>query len=428
MRDVGLCVGLMQGYSLSQLTDMKARNVGPGDKAVAAGGVAGLYLVPGSARGQGKWILRFVSPLTRKRRDMGLGKYPMVGIAAARRAALDAHEIIAQGQDPIAVREVQREGDKHPASIPTFKQAALLVHEELERGFRNRKHAAQWLTTLETYVFTGIGARLVSDLRAADFAEVLKPIWLSKPETASRVRQRCDSVMKWCAAHDHVLASPVGVVTKLLAKQPGKRERVAHHPAVPWRDVPAFVANVLGTGRQSDGKQMLELLILTAARSGEVRGMQWDEVDFARRIWTIPAHRMKARVAHRVPLTDRAVQLLESRRSRDFTALIFATKTGKPLSDMILTKLLRDANVASDTSGRTATAHGFRSAFRDWASENGYPRDLAERALAHTVRDATEAAYHRTDLLELRREMLMLISKNGVVGRMSAFAPSNHGA
>lgn len=391
---------------MSQLTDMKARNVSPSDKPIAAGGVTGLYLVPGSSRGQGKWILRFVSPLTRKRRDMGLGKYPAVSIAAARRTALDARFMIEQGQDPIALREIQRDGDKHAASIPSFEEAALIVHQELKRGFRNTKHAAQWLTTLETYVFPRIGSRPVSELRAVDFAEVLKPIWLSKPETASRVRQRCDSVMKWCAAHDHVVASPVGVVTKLLAKQPGKRERVAHHPAVPWREVPAFVAEVIGSGRRSDSKEMLELLILTAARSGEVRGMSWDEVDFARKIWTIPANRMKARVSHRVPLTNRAIHLLQYRKGSDAVALVFPSRSGKPLSDMALTKLLRDANVASDTAGRTATAHGFRSAFRDWASENGYPRDLAERALAHTVRDSTEAAYHRTDLLELRREMM----------------------
>lgn len=338
---------------------------------------------------------------------MGLGTYPAIGIASARRAALEAREVIARGQDPIALREAQRDGEKHAASMPTFSQAALLVHQEIERGFRNRKHAAQWLTTLETYVFPAIGSQPVSELRASNFAEALHPIWLTKPETASRVRQRCDTVMKWCAAHDYIVASPVGVVTKLLAKQPGKRERVTHHPAVPWRDVAAFVKDVLHAGRQSDGKQMLELLILTVARSGELRGMRWDELDLDKRIWTIPAHRMKARAVHRVPLGDRALQLLSARRTEDSTAFVFASSKGKPLSDMVLTKLLRDANVASDTSGRTATAHGFRSAFRDWASENGYPRDMAERALAHTIRNATEAAYHRTDLLESRRGMMI---------------------
>lgn len=393
--------------SISDLTDAKARNIAPDDAPIAAGGVPGLFLFPGRTKGRGKWILRFVSPETGKRRDMGLGVYPDLGVAAARKTALGARERIAAGQDPIAQRRASELERRLSQDTPDFQMAACRVHDEIKAGFRNTKHADQWINTLQAHVFPKIGRRPVTELKASDFADVLRPIWLSKPETASRVRQRCDTVMKWCAAHDYIVASPVGVVTKLLAKQPGKRERVEHHPAVPWRKMPDFVQAVLRRGRATEGKQMLELLILTATRSGEIRGMRWDEINFDDAIWTIPAKRMKAKVLHRVPLPGRAVEILASRATyRSDNPLVFHSRNGTPLSDMVLTKLLRDAKVQSGTPGRTATAHGFRSAFRDWASENGYSRDLAERSLAHTISSSTEAAYHRTDLLEARRPMM----------------------
>lgn len=397
-----------------KLTDTAARNLNPTDKAITAGGVTGLYLHPGSERGKGKWIFRFVSPTTGKRRDMGLGTYPEVGIAAARKAGLEARITIQQGTDPLALRQAQEAEIRARDEMPTFDKAARCVHTEIKTGFRNKKHADQWLNTLEAFIFPYIGARLVNDLKAADFAEALKPIWLSKPETASRVRQRCDTVMKWCAAQDYVVASPVGVVSKLLAKQPGKRERVEHHPAVPWRNIPEMANMLFRTASPTSGRAMLELLILTASRSGEIRGLEWSEINFRTATWTIPASRMKAKQAHRVPLSPRALEILrEQQKVTGDRSLAFPTRAktsssdlDTPMSDMVLTKLLRDANVQSDAPGRTATAHGFRSAFRDWASENGYPRDLAERALAHTIVNSTEAAYHRTDLLEHRRKMM----------------------
>ncbi|WP_417414643.1 tyrosine-type recombinase/integrase [Hoeflea sp.] len=213
--------------------------------------------------------------------------------------------------------------------------------------------------------------------------------------------------MNWCAAQDYIIASPVQNVDRLLPRQKGKCERVQHHPAVPWRDIPVFAERVLRAGKPTMGKLALEFLILTAARSGEVRHMQWSEIDWDAATWTIPKERMKAGVAHRVPLAPRAIEILATRQQEeDFSPFVFPSRNGKPLSDMALTKALRDANVQSDTPGRIATAHGFRSSFCDWASENGYPRDMAERALAHTIPSAAEAAYHRTDLLEQRREMM----------------------
>ena len=392
---------------MALLTDARARKLKPDDKAISDGSIAGLALHPSTMAGSGKWVLRFTSPVTGKRRDMGLGSYPEVSIAAARRKAFEAREAIAAGIDPL---EAKREAARAAVvdETPTFERAARTVFGEIKDGFRNDKHADQWISTLERYAFPIIGQRRVDALRASDFADVLRPIWLDKPETASRVRQRCDTVMKWCAARDYVVASPVGVVSKLLARQPGKRERVEHHPALPWRDIPAFVASVLRSpATVSVGKQALEFTLLTAARSGEVRGMKWDEVDVERKIWTVPASRMKAKVSHRVPLTPRALEILAVRYAfRDESHLVFASRRKTPLSDMTLTKILRDAKIGSDSCGRTATVHGFRSSFRDWASENGYARDLAERALAHTIKNAAEAAYHRTDLLDQRRELM----------------------
>jgi len=392
------------------LTDAAARKLEPGSKPRSDGAVTGLQLIPSQTKGQGKWNLRFVSPVTGKRRDMGLGRYPEVSIAAARRAALEAREVIAAGGDPLEVKRAEELERKLELSMPSFEQAGRQAFEELKPGFKNAKHIQQWIGTLETYVFPKLGRRPVNELRASDFADALRPIWLIKPETASRVRQRCDTVMNWCAAQDYVIASPVQNVDRLLPKQKGKRERVQHHPAVPWRDIPAFAEQVLSVGKPGKpgmGKLALEFLVLTAARSGEVRHMEWAEIDWNAAIWTIPKKRMKAGVAHRVPLSPRAIEILVARQpEKQFSSFVFPSRNGGPLSDMTLTKALRDAKVQSDTPGRIATAHGFRSSFRDWASENGYPRDVAERALAHTISSATEAAYHRTDLLEQRREMM----------------------
>ncbi|WP_303809343.1 site-specific integrase [Sandarakinorhabdus limnophila] len=389
------------------ITDVKARSVKPGDKPVAHGGVPGLRLEPGSIKGRGKWILRYVSPVSGTRRDMGLGSYPDTGIAAAKISAEAARATIAGGGDPIYAREQAREAQKAKQAALTFEQAAIQVHEEQKAAWRNEKHQAQWINTLKQYVFPMIGTKLVADLKPGDFADALRPIWLDKAETASRVRQRCQAVMKWCWAHGHVTGNPVDVVDHLLPKQQGKRVRVQHHPAMPWRDVPAFVGSALRGGRPNSSGPLLEFVILTAARSGEARFMTWDEVDPKEKVWTVPANRMKAQVVHRVPLSDRVVAILTQQRMTYPEAdLVFPAPRGGVFSDMALTKFLRDRNAVSSEKGRAATAHGFRSSFRDWASENGYQRDIAERALAHTISNQAEAAYHRTDLLEQRRMMM----------------------
>jgi integrase len=390
------------------LTDRVARNVLPGGKPVPDGAVSGLRLLPSITKGHGKWQLRFVSPETGKRRDMGLGVYPEVQIGLARKAAVEARELISQRVDPIEERKrlQQSQAMQRGGEVMTFKRASLEVHKALLPGWKNAKHRDQWINTLTKYAFPIIGDRAVAELEPADFAEVLRPIWLNKVETASRVRQRCHAVMKWCWGRKLVANNPLDIVDTLLAKQDSARVRVKHHPAMSWQDVPAFVHDILHGG-STVPRSLLEFIILTAARSGEARAMTWAELDLEAKIWTVPAARMKAQIVHRVPLSDRAVEILADQGKKAAHAnLVFPSPRGKVLSDMALTKLLRDHKVKSSEPGRTATAHGFRSSFRDWCSELGYPRDYADRALAHTIRNQAEAAYHRTDLLEQRRPMM----------------------
>jgi integrase len=368
------------------------------------GTVTGLTLVSSTQKGKGNWNLRFVSPVTGKRRDMGLGTYPSVRIETARRLALDARDIIAKGQDPLEERRLAKSSQPETPKIVTFEEAAQRKYSEKLPSFKNRKHAAQWIRTLEEYVFPVIGKRDVSTLKAADFAEALKPIWLTKPETASRVRQRCHDTMKWCLAHELATTNPVDLVEQILGKQQGDE---AHFAAMAWREIPDFVVNVLRSGNDVT-RAGLEFLILTAARSGEVRFATWEEIDFEKRVWTVPATRMKRKKEHVVPLSDRALQILSiQKQTRAHQTLVFPSPRKKvALTDMAFTTFLRKHKVMSSNGKDTATAHGFRSSFRDWASENGYSRDLAEKALAHAVRDKTEAAYHRTELIEERRPMM----------------------
>lgn len=386
------------------ITDAKARSLGPGGQAVAHGGVTGLTLIPSATqKGRGKWVLRFVSPVTGKRRNAGLGTYPTVGIAAAGRAARDMRDQIAARQDPLEVKIA----DLAKPKIPTFREAAEQVHRELAPGWKNPKHAQQWLNTLTDYAFPAIGALPINEVQPRHIADVLRPIWLEKAETASRVKQRLHGVMAWAWAHGFNQANPVDVVTHLLPLQPGKAARQEHQPAMPWATIPAFVRTQLAGADDLDvTRSALLFLILNASRSGEVRGMTWNEVDLRTKLWTVPSSRMKAKQVHRVPLSLQSVMLLERFKGLHDELVFPSVQARSIMSDMTLTALLRRVQAPSDTSGRVATAHGFRSSFRDWCSEKGYPRDFAERALAHIVKDKVEAAYHRTDLLDQRRPMM----------------------
>lgn len=402
---------------MAAITDTKARNINPTDAAIPHGNITGLALHPSSTKGHGKWVLRYVSPVTSKRRNAGLGSYPEVTIAEAARRATAMRTLLLEGKDPL---EEKTKGEEEKPKVPTFEQAAHTLHQDLLPGWKNPKHGQQWINTMKDYVFPKLGGKFLHEIQPGDVAEVLKPIWLTKAETASRVKQRMHAVMAWGWAHGYCQSNPVDVVGHLLAQQPGKTVRAKHFPAMPWRDIPKFVQQELrATNRAEVTRTLLEFVILTACRSGEARGMTWNEVDWKEKIWTVPAGRMKAKLPHRVPLSPRALALLESQKDQHDQLVFPSVRDRVELSDMALTSLLRRLKAHSDSPGRIATAHGFRSSFRDWCSENGYSRDLAERSLAHTIKDKVEAAYHRTDLLEQRRP-LMDAWDAFVTGKMTA--------
>jgi len=350
-----------------------------------------LYLVV-SPNGSRKWVLRFT--LRGRAKEMGLGTPPTVSLADAREKAATARRKIDQGLNPIDER-------KRDNGVPTFGEMADQVREALSAGFRNEKHRAQWKSTLATYA-APLRNKPMDTITTDDVLAVLKPIWTLKPETASRVRGRIEKVLdaakakgfregenpaRWRGHLDHLLPRP-----STLAR--------GHHAAMPYDEVAGFVANL--REREAIAALALELCILTAARSGEMLGMRWEEIDLDKKIWTVPAHRMKAGREHRVPLSKRATAILvrlTGARSGDF--VFPGQRRDKPLSNMAMEMMLRRMKIEN------ATVHGFRSSFRDWAgNETGYPRELIETALAHIIGDKAEQAYRRSDALEKRRELM----------------------
>ncbi|MEH6714814.1 tyrosine-type recombinase/integrase [Parasphingorhabdus flavimaris] len=340
---------------------------------------------------KGRWNLRV--QINGRRRDIGLGAFGIVSLAEARDAVFLIRKDIQNGLDPVAERQ------KAKLVIPTFKEAAIKVHEENRKGWKNGKHQKQWIRTLEKYVFPKIGNRLVNDIEGPVIRDVLSPIWLDKPETARRVKQRIGVVLDWSYANGfRSTEAPLRSVGRGLPKQPKKD---GHFAAMPYEEVPAFLQSL--RSKQNVSRLALEFLILTATRSGEVRGAEMGEIDIDNRLWTIPAERMKMGKVHAIPLTDSALDVL--RRVEPFFApvsnLIFPGKNVKrPLSDMTLLKVLKIASLPY-------TVHGFRSSFRDWVAEQtSYPGEVAEAALAHSVANKVEAAYRRTDYLEKRRDLM----------------------
>ena len=349
----------------------------------------GLLLVVG-AGGNGSWIVRVQKD--GRRRDIGVGAANKVTLSLARQRAADVRSQVEAGLDPVAQR-------RKAAGIPTFREAASQVHTEHNKTWRNGKHQAQWLRTLEVYAFPTLGDRQVSDIDGPAVREVLAEIWTEKPETARRVRQRIGAVLDWAYSKGHRDSeAPMRSLTKGLARQPKKD---GHHAAMAFIDVPAFLTRL--RGRESFGRLALEAAILTAARSGEIRGATWSEVDLEKGLWTLPASRMKAGREHVVPLSPAAKRVFQ--RAHDLrtegSQFVFpGLKRDKPMSDMTLMKVLRDM-------GEAVTAHGFRSSFRDWVSEDTqFSGDLAEAALAHAIPNKVEAAYRRGNLLEKRRGLM----------------------
>ena len=349
----------------------------------------GLFLAVGTG-GAASWIVRVQKD--GKRRDIGLGSLSKVPLGVARKRAAEARAQIEVGVNPVTER-------KRAAGVPTFQAAAAIVYAAQRKAWANNKHDAQWLSTLTTYAFPIIGDLTVDKIGREHLLDVLAPIWLAKHETARRVRQRIGSVLDWAYVKGfRDTEAPLRAISKGLPRVTAAR---GHHSAMPYGDVAAFVARL--RQRETIGRLALEAAILTAGRSGEVRGATWGEVDLEAALWTIPAERMKMGRSHVVPLAPAALSVLRralALRTGDAELVFPGAKRGKPLSDNTLVKVLKDM-------GETFTAHGFRSAFKDWAGEvASFPNELSEAALAHAIPNKSEAAYRRGTLLDRRRAMM----------------------
>ncbi|HEV7255716.1 MAG TPA: integrase arm-type DNA-binding domain-containing protein [Mesorhizobium sp.] len=378
--------------ALNKLTDTACK------AAVATGLLGdggGLYL---NVKPTGAKSWAFIWRDGAKRREMGLGAYPAVKLARARALAADCRTAVAEGRDPIAERRKEEE--------PTFDECAAKFLDSMEGQWRNAKHRAQWRMTLDVYA-GNLSKVKVSKVSTADVLAVLTPIWKDKPETASRLRGRIERVLDFAKARGWRSGENPALWRGHLKNVLPARQKLTrgHHAAMPYRDVPAFMERL----READtlAARALELVILTATRSGEALNASWSEFDLDSALWVIPAHRMKAGKEHRVPLSASALALLKGLHEVRTSPHVFPSlkptgegKLPKPLSNMAMEMLLR--RMKADV-----TVHGFRSAFRDWAGdETHFPRDVAEQALAHRVGDATEQSYRRADALEKRRQLM----------------------
>ncbi len=375
----------------------------------------GLYLVvkSGTAR---SWQFRYKVRGTKRTVWLGLGAERDVTLAEAREKARGCRRMLAQKLDPLTERKAEKAAAKADEEAMTFAAVAELYLRAYEDTWRNPKHRTQWRNTLRDYVAPALGmkvdaegrmtgGKLVSGITVADVTKIVEPIWKEKPETASRVRGRIETVLDYATARGWRTGdNPArwrGHLANLLPAR-DKVARVQHHAALPWREIGGFMATL----REHKGFAALaaEFAILTAARSSEVRGLRWAEIDLAHKVWTVPAERMKPGREHRVPLSDAALAILEEvkplrRKPED---LVFSgQRQGKQLSDVAVSKSVKAAG------GAELTLHGMRSTFRDWAAEaTNYPREVAEAALAHVLKDKTEAAYQRGDLLEKRARLM----------------------
>lgn len=376
-------------------------------------GGLGLYLRVTGA-GSRQWVQRVMA--RGKRHEIGLGSPPVVTLAMARQAALENKRAIHAGRDPLQERREARAGLTFADAVDKYLAAKL--HE-----FRNEKHKKQWRSTLDTYAVPVLGQKRVSEIDTQDVLKALHPIWQGKTETAKRLRGRIEAVLSWATVAGHRKGdNPArwkGNLSEILPK-PGKVAKTGNQPALALADVPRWWADL--SGRDGMTARALQFLALTAARSGEVRGMTWEEVtlpelteltELTTALWVIPASRMKAGRAHRVPLTQEAVALLKALPRMKGSDYVFPAARGGALSDMALSACMRRINEAryggdlDPRSGRPAVPHGLRSTFRDWAAERTeFERDMAEIALAHNVGSTVERAYRRGDMIEKRRQMM----------------------
>lgn len=363
---------------------------------------AGLYLQV-SQTGSKSWVYRY-QKASRERRH-GLGSFPTVSLKLARQKAQECRLMRKDGIDPIEHKKAQGLAEElNKAKAITFKECALAYIDSHKAGWRNRKHEAQWGNTLKTYAYPVIGDLAVQDVDIGHILKILEPIWKEKTETATRVRQRIENILDWAKVRKYRTGeNPAlwrGHLDKILPK-PTKVQKVRHFAAMPYTEVPAYYRKLAKL--ETVAAKALAFVILTASRNGEARGAKWDEIDLKQATWTIPAERMKAHREHRVPLSKEAVRLLKAVKplKHDDDDHVFpGIRKGNSISEAALMKQLKQNHP-------TLTIHGFRSSFRDWCAEmTNYPREVAEAALAHTLKDKTEAAYQRGDLLAKRAQLM----------------------
>jgi integrase len=359
----------------------------------------GLYLQVRHADAR-SWVFRY--KMAGRARLMGLGSLDDVSLAEARDAAVEARKLARRGVDPIDHREAKRAEEIAARTRNTFKEVAEAYQDAHKASWRNTKHRQQWANTLTSYVYPVIGDKPVAAITVAQVMQILEPIWQTKPETAGRVRGRIETVLDYASARAWRAGdNPArwrGHLSNLLPART-KVRRVEHHAALPWAEVAAFMKTL--TEQRGNAALALRFAILTAARTGEVIGAAWPEIDLQEKVWTVPAERMKAGRAHRVPLSEPAMAILTALPDRE-GHLFPSRRKGHGLTNMAMLVLLRRMK-RSDI-----TTHGFRSAFRDWCSEaTEHAPHVAEAALAHAVGSKVEAAYRRGDLFEKRRQLMM---------------------
>jgi len=363
----------------------------------SVGGADGLMLRITNV-GSRLWVCRLM--INGKRRDVGLGRYEQVSLSQARDAARALHLDVRRGIDPTASREPM---PATPTSMNLFKDAATEFVASKQVEWKNSKHTDQWSSTLRTYVYPVLGDMCVADIALSHVLEILQPIWIDKTETANRVRGRIEAILDYATVQGWRSGdNPArwkGLLDKVLPT-PAKLKKTKHHAAMPAHETPTFMQTLQSI--HGLAALALQLLILTATRSGETRAAKWCEFDLKAGVWTIPASRMKAGRDHSVPLSEQAQQLLAAiPRFGDGTDFLFSNTRGTGvLSDMAMTQTMRRL-------GLKYVPHGFRSTFRDWAGDSTeYPRELAEAALAHTLQNKVEAAYRRKTALERRRALM----------------------
>lgn len=385
---------------INALTPLQVKNAKPGRH----GDGGGLHLLV-KETGARSWVFRFM--LRGKARDLGLGAAvgpEAISLADARDKAAEYRRKVKAGIDPLEEREQEAAkalAERQAAQVAgiTFKAVAEAYLAANEASWKNEKHRQQWRNTLETYVYPRIGVMPVADIGTKHVLEILEPIWHAKPETASRVRGRIETVLDAAKAREYRQGENPARWRGQIAQILPKRARLSrgHHKAMPYEALPAFVARL--RTRQATAALALEFAILTATRTGEVLGATWAEIDLAKALWVIPAIRMKAENEHRVPLSPRAVEILATTKALG-SEYAFPSDRGGKLSSMAMTMLLRRMEA-------TDTVHGFRSSFRDWAGEcTSFPREVCEMALSHTITNKAEAAYWRRDLFEKRQRLM----------------------